>query len=329
MAYINTILNIAQTKVGVANSMSSICKKCGHENDSNSLFCRNCSSSLRQRTSYDISAEDFIFEGDRDTFEILESTGLLYHILNTTIIKPRLTNLIEKLLKGTKKLESDNKFRRLIEECADVLSLECLPEVRLGELGQKNAFTTGVDEQNIIIIDKALAYALSYDEMRSLLGHEMGHIKSRHLMYHSIAEILERGIEFSSSLIGMSVISIPMRLALKAWHRESEFSADRASLIVANDLKSIASMFIKLIDDQMSATSNLNSLFEILSTHPTHHNRIKELKDFEDSIEFADIKKKLELRNILGRAFIRNCRFCGSQKSIDEVFCPNCGRSLA
>jgi predicted Zn-dependent protease len=120
-----------------------------------------------------------------------------------------------------------------------------------------------------------------------------------------------------------------MRLALKAWHRESEFSADRASLIVANDLKSIASMFIKLIGDQMNMPSNLNSLFEILSTHPTHHNRIKELKNFENSIEFVNIKKKLELRNILERAFIRNCRFCGSQKSIDEIFCPNCGRSLA
>ncbi len=308
--------------------MSSICKKCSHENDSNSLFCRNCSSILRQRTSYDVTAKDFIFEGDKDAFEILESTGLIYYILNTTIIKPRLTNLIKKLLKGTKKLDSDNEFRELIEESADVLSLEYLPEVRLGELGQKNAFTTGIDEQNIIIIDKDLAYSLSYDEMRSLLGHEMGHIKSRHLMYHSIAEILERGIEFSSSLIGMNVISIPMRLALKAWHRESEFSADRASLIVANDLKSIASMFVKLVGGQINAPSNINSLFEMLSTHPTHHNRIKELKNFENSIEFANIQKKLELRNMLGRAFIMNCRFCGSQKSIDEIFCPNCGRSL-
>jgi Zn-dependent protease with chaperone function len=309
--------------------MFSICEKCGHENGSNSLFCSNCSSILRQRTSYDITAEDFIFEGDKDAFEILESTGLLYHILNTTIIKPRLTKLIEKLLKGTKQLESNNGIKRLIEECADVLSLESLPEVRLGELGQKNAFTTGMDEQNIIIIDKGLAYALSYDEMKSLLGHEMGHIKSRHLMYHSIAEILERGIEFSSSLIGMNLISIPMRLTLKAWHRESEFSADRASLIVTNNLKSIASMFIKLIGSQTNIPSNLESLFEVLSTHPTHHNRINELKKFEDSIEFANIKKKLELRKTLGRAFISNCRFCGSQKSIDEIFCPICGRSLA
>ena len=136
-------------------------------------------------------------------------------------------------------------------------------------------------------------------------------------------------MEFSSSIIGMNLISIPLRLALMAWHRESEFSADRASLIVTNNIETIASMFVKLVGDNTKMSSDLSSLFEILNSHPTHYNRINELKNFEKSIEFTNLRKKLELRNVLKRAFIRNCRFCGSQKSIDDIFCPNCGRSLA
>jgi hypothetical protein len=54
-------------------------------------------------------------------------------------------------------------------------------------------------------------------------GHEMGHIKSRHLLYHSLAETLAGGIGISASLIGpeINLISMPMRLALLAWQRES------------------------------------------------------------------------------------------------------------
>ncbi len=309
--------------------MTNICRHCGFENSTQKLFCEKCKLCLRQSTNFDLTIEDFVTDGDKEAFEILEETGPLLHLLHSTVIKPRLKKTVNSLSKIAQPIKLHNKIESLNEECADIMSLDSLPEVRLGDIGQKNAFTTEIDSKAIIIIDQSLNY-LSENELRCLLGHEMGHIKGRHLFYHSVAELLERGVEFSGSLIGMRLFSIPMRLALMSWHRESELSADRASLIVTDDLNVVASMFVKIVGGPIVDTNTtLNSLLEVLSTHPTHFNRMDSLREFANSDEYFEIRKKMRRRKILERAFDNACRFCGASKSVEAVFCPNCGRSLA
>jgi len=274
--------------------------------------------------------DDFLTEGDKDAFEILEETKPIFNLLYSTFIKSRLRNLTEKISKTTKKSTFYEKIRMLNIECGDILSLDRLPDIYVTDLGQKNAFTTEINSKANIIIDSSLINYLSDDEMRSLIGHEMGHIKCHHLLYHSIAELLEQGLEFSTSLMGFRLLSIPLRLALKAWHRESEFSADRASLIVTDNLNSVASMFTKIVKNPntIQFKTNLNSFFEILSNHPTHLNRLNALKDFADSTQYLKIKKKLQQRRIFEKAFINKCRFCDGVKNIEDIICPNCNKSL-
>ncbi len=159
----------------------------------------------------------------------------------------------------------------------------------------------------------------------------MGHIKSRHLKYHAVAEQLERGIAFSGSIIGMNLISMPVRMALMSWHRESEISADRASLISAGELSSTISMFLKILgknEQRIDSDSTISSIFEVMQTHPNHSKRIKALQDFSISENYNSIKKKLERRKTFENAFRDTCRFCGSSKEIEEIFCPSCGKSL-
>ncbi len=312
--------------------MSTSCRQCGFENHAEKLFCEKCASSLMYATSFDLTIDDFVTEGDQEAFEILETTGPLLYLLYSTVVKPKLKKLVDRLSRITKSSKSYERMKSLAEDCADTLALNFLPEVRLGNIGRKNAFTTEIDSKAIIIIDQSLADYLSYKELCSILGHEMGHIKSRHLMYHSIAELLERGIEFSTSLIGLRLFSIPMRLALMSWHRESELTADRASLIVTDDLESMASMFVKIVGNYrkiMDSESTFNSLFEVLNTHPTHINRLKALREFANSTKYEEVKKKINRKKILKQAFDKTCRFCGAPKSIEDVFCPSCGRSLA
>jgi len=230
------------------------------------------------------------------------------------------------------KSKLDRRIESLIVECADILALDLLPAVYLSNAGQRNAFTAGSDLEPIIVIDQDLVGLLSDEELRALLGHEMGHIKSRHLAYHSIAELLERGLGFSTSILGMGLVSIPMRLAMLAWHRESEFSADRAGLIAADSFASVASMFVKMIGDSgmtMDLHTNLTSLLEALQSHPHHLTRLKALKEFTDSAKYLDVKKKLEYREMFKLAFSETCRFCGASKNVEEIFCPRCKRSLA
>lgn len=306
------------------------CKQCGFENSIGIIFCQRCLSNLRNSTSFDIAMDDFLTEGDQDAFEILEEAKPIFSILYSTLIKFRLRNLTEKMSKITKKSTFYKKIGMLNIECGDILSLDRLPDIHMTDLRQKNAFTTEINSKPVIIIDSSLINYLSHDEMRSLIGHEMGHIKCHHLLYHSIAELLEQGLEFSTSLMGFRLLSIPLKLALKAWHRESEFSADRASLIVTDNLNSIASMFTKIVENPNTVQfkTNLNSFFEILSNHPTHLNRLNTLKDFSDSTQYLKIKKKLQQRRIFEKAFINKCRFCGEVKNIEDIICPNCNKSL-
>ena len=312
--------------------MLAICNQCGIENRAEKLFCEQCASNLGLATSFDLTVKDFVTDGDQEAFEMLEETGPLLHLLHSTVVKPKLKKVVDRLLRNTKSSKSNETIGLLAEECADILGLNSLPDVRVGDIGQKNAFTTESDSKAIIIIDQSLIHYLSDNELSSLLGHEMGHIKSRHLMYHSIAELLERGIEFSTSLTGIRLLSIPLRLALMSWHRESELSADRASLIVTDDLGSIASMFAKIVGgyrEIMDSDTILNSLLEVFNTHPVHLNRIKALREFANSPEYAKVRKKIRRKKMLKKAFDKTCRFCGASKLIEEIFCPGCGRSLA
>ncbi len=274
--------------------------------------------------------DDFLTEGDKDAFEILEEAKPIFNILYSTFIKFRLRNLTEKMSKMSEKSTFYEEIGMLNIECGDILSLNRLPDIYVTDLRQKNAFTTEINSEPVIIIDSSLINYLSKDEMRSLIGHEMGHIKCHHLLYHSIAELLEQGLEFSTSLMGFRLLSIPLKLALKAWHRESEFSADRASLIVTDNLNSIGSMFTKMVENPNTNQfkTNLDSFIEILNNHPNHLNRLNALKEFSDSTQYLKIKKKLQQRRIFEKAFINKCRFCGKVKNIEDVICPNCNKSL-
>jgi len=307
------------------------CRKCGLENNYGRLFCKRCLSRLNP-TCYDLIVEDFVTDGDQEALELLKAAGPLLQLTYSTIIEPRLRNLAARLSKGTMKSKLDRRIESLIVECADILALDLLPAVYLSNAGQRNAFTAGSDLEPIIVIDQDLVGLLSDEELRALLGHEVGHIKSRHLAYHSIAELLERGLGFSTSILGMGLVSIPMRLAMLAWHRESEFSADRAGLIAADSFASVASMFVKMIGDSgmtMDLHTNLTSLLEALQSHPHHLTRLKALKEFTDSAKYLDVKKKLEYREMFKLAFSETCRFCGASKNVEEIFCPRCKRSLA
>jgi Zn-dependent protease with chaperone function len=283
---------------------------------------------MRYITSYDFTTEELITDGDKQAVEDLKSINSVIEIIYKTIVEPRLKNVAAKIsITG----EYNPKIESLASDCADILSLERLPIVNVSNVGQSIAMTTGTESDATIIIESSIIPRLSDQELKALIGHEMGHIKSHHLKYHAVAEQLERGIVFSESIIGMNLISMPVRMALMSWHRESEISADRASLIVSGELSSAISMFMKILGKNVQtidSDSTFSSIFEVMQTHPNHLKRIKALQEFSISENYNEIKKKLKRRKTFEKAFIENCRFCGSPKQIEDTFCPNCGKSL-
>ncbi len=310
------------------NYMLKICGNCGFKNSSERMFCQNCRIMMRYITSYDFTADDIITDGDKQAVEDLKSIDSVIELIYKTVVEPRLRNVAAKISMSG---EYNSKIESLAADCADTLSLERLPIVNVSDVGQSTAMTTGTELDAAIIIDTAIVPRLSDKELKALIGHEMGHIKSHHLKYHAVAEQLERGIAFSGSIIGMNLISMPVRMALMSWHRESEISADRASLLAAGELSSAVSMFVKILGkngQRIDSNSPFSSIFEVMQTHPNHSKRIKALQEFSISAHYNNVKKKLERRRTFEKAFVENCRFCGSSKQIEETFCPSCRKSL-
>ena len=225
-----------------------ICVKCEAENARERLYCKGCSSLLEPRNELGLRVEELQTPADRDALDLVKLTGILPHIVNQLLVKPRERKLREVISSQGTPMAYLHNLEALIQECAYAISLETLPSVyAIAMIGSPNAFTFGSDDAPVIVVDRRLIDVMTTSELRALLGHEMGHIKSGHMLYHSLAQTLAEGVDVSASLMGFNVISIPMQLALLAWQRESELSADRAALVSSGSPVNVVSMFAKLI----------------------------------------------------------------------------------
>jgi Zn-dependent protease with chaperone function len=118
------------------------------------------------------------------------------------------------------------------------------PDLFVSQTPFVNAGAYGMDRPFIVINSGALKL-LDDDEMRVLLGHELGHVMSGHALYHTILIlILFVGLNFLPFLT--SLVLAPIRLALLEWSRKSELSSDRAGLLAAQDPRASMRMFLKM-----------------------------------------------------------------------------------
>src|SRR6266850_203568 len=139
------------------------------------------------------------------------------------------------------------QFPRLNALYTDVLTSmdwPVRPELFVSQTPFVNAGAYGMDRPFIVINSGALKL-LDDDEMRVLLGHELGHVMSGHALYHTILIlILFVGLNFLPFLT--SLVLAPIRLALLEWSRKSELSSDRAGLLAAQDPRASMRMFLKM-----------------------------------------------------------------------------------
>jgi len=139
------------------------------------------------------------------------------------------------------------QFPRLNALYTDVLTSmdwEVRPELFVSQTPFVNAGAYGMDRPFIVINSGALKL-LDDDEMRTLLGHELGHVMSGHALYHTILVLIVFvGLNFLPFLT--SLVLAPIRYALLEWARKSELSADRAGLLAAQDPRASMRMFLKM-----------------------------------------------------------------------------------
>ena len=302
-------------------------------------FCSNCRKRLFPKSRYDLTLDDYAYGPDRAAIEMIKATGVLPYLVKNLALTNFEKNLSSKLSREARIVAYPDAMDALVRHCAISLCVDVLPEVFMTEGEPPNAFTFGSEQHPFVVVNSGAPRSLTPRELTALFAHELGHVKSGHMLYHTVAEILGGGIGFSASFLGVNIVSVPVRLALLSWHRESEATADRGSLLVVNDIAVVKSFMTKLAlwsSREMVSTSQfdiekhkvgmLESVSELFHTHPLYSNRFKLVRDFLESEQFRTARRKIETRLDSLRALIPVCRFCGVGKPVENMFCPSCGR---
>lgn len=132
-----------------------------------------------------------------------------------------------------------NQYKTLyniLRESCDILDVP-EPELYISSNPFPNAFAGGV-ERPYITLRSSIVETLTDEELFHLIGHELGHIKANHVLYMSVAQVLAPLLEMiGRRTLGLGdVASIGLVLAMYEWYRQAEITADRAGLLVAQEL---------------------------------------------------------------------------------------------
>jgi hypothetical protein len=122
----------------------------------------------------------------------------------------------------------------MLAEVGYVLDAKEAPELYVAANPFPNAITIGMDKA-FIVISSGLVDLLDDEELRFVLGHEMGHVLSGHAVYQTM---LQRLIRLSAVLTAIPLGGLGVRAimaALMEWSRKAELSADRAGLLATQD----------------------------------------------------------------------------------------------
>ncbi|WP_236061859.1 M48 family metallopeptidase [Actinacidiphila acididurans] len=185
---------------------------------------------------------------------------------------------------------SDEQFPHLnhmLRDACWILDLEKVPALYVTQDPQPNAMCIGMDEP-IIVLTTGLVELLDEEEMRAVVGHEVGHALSGHSVYRTILLFLTNlAVRLAWIPLGNLAI-LAIVTALREWFRKSELSADRAGLLVGQDLQ--ASMrglmkiaggnhlhemnvdaFLKQADEYEASGDLRDSVLKILNVLPRSH----------------------------------------------------------
>ena len=113
------------------------------------------------------------------------------------------------------------------------LDLPEVPALYLTQFPVTNAAAIG-SGRPMVMLNSRTVEVLDEEELRTVLGHEAGHILSDHVLYRTALMILlSIGTAGLGMLAGLPLVAV--RLALLEWFRAAELSADRAATLVNRD----------------------------------------------------------------------------------------------
>jgi len=194
---------------------------------------------MTRRILAGLPASAFVSDADRLAMEALKKIPLLPQIVQK-FYEVGLDRWLYALNMGMSVRCGPNQFGtlyRILRESCQVLDMP-EPELYVTSNPFPNAFAGGV-ERPYITLRSSIVDALTDEQLYHLIGHELGHIKAGHMLYKSIASVLIPLIEMiGRRTFGLGdVAGMGLVLAMAEWSRQAEISADRAGLLVSQNLE--------------------------------------------------------------------------------------------
>ena len=146
------------------------------------------------------------------------------------------------------------KIFEYLNYSAQILDLPKVPELYIQWGYEINAFTVG-SENPIIVLNSGMLDLCDDDEVMFIIGHECGHIKSNHMLYHMMAQMINIIID---TIPGGSIVAAPVKYALLYWDRMSEFTADRAGVLCCQKPTAAMRAFVKMAGLPKKEFNNIN-----------------------------------------------------------------------
>ena len=163
-----------------------------------------------------------------------------------------------------------------------------------------NAFAFGM-QKPFIVVNSLTVEELDDNELRFVLGHELGHVLSGHTLYLTMMVVL-----YQLSLVGFPIVGIAARavlMALMEWHRKAELSCDRAGILAVQDPEAAMRTMLKFAGGKADQTNLADfisqaeeyrepgdladQVFKVLNvlalTHPAPVIRVAEMRNWFES----------------------------------------------
>ena len=186
--------------------------------------------------------------------------------------------------------QSAPSLAAIIETCRQRLGAPPV-EVYILNNRERNAYTFGLSQPNVIVLHAPLIKIMDADELAFVIGHEMGHV----IFKHAWLNTLIGGMAGIPLPIGAA---IPLVLAFRSWSRACEFTCDRAGLIACGRLDKAIHALVEIVAGDVNTAGEIQQVLtvidqqdeqagsvfsEFLSTHPLVAKRIQQLKEFASS----------------------------------------------
>lgn len=199
-------------------------------------------------------------------------------------------------------------------ECARRLGTT-IPNIYIYPSTEINAYAVATEEiEPLIVIYSALYERVTKGELKAVIGHECGHFHNHHSTYQLLVNVLlQSSVAGAGILAGKAVMGMLTKgatVALNAWSRAAEVTADRAGMICADSLEDCLSLQAKFMyggafgDHQVDYESlkeqlqiqmgNATKYLELNYDHPTSVRRMLAMEEFAKCRVYYDWREDLK-----------------------------------